>query len=312
MAVLVTGSIAVDHIMVFRDRFKNHILADKVHMINVSFHVPEMRKSWGGCGANIAHNLRMVGGDPLLLGTVGSDFSDYAEWMDAHGVRRDHVRELPGTYTAQAFITTDLDDNQITAFHSGAMNRAHEARIADVAEPLEAAIVGPNGKQAMLEYARELKRMGVPTVIDPGQALTQFEGEELREFSAGATVFVVNDYEWSLSQDRTGWDAAEFVARVGAVVVTLGEHGSRIHRSEGTVEVPSVRAEEVVDPTGAGDAYRAGLLLGLGRGLPLETGCRAGSLLGALKVGVEGPQGLELPKGAFEERFVAEFGTPLS
>ena len=206
MAVLVTGSIAVDHIMVFRDRFKNHILPDKVHVLNVAFHVPSLRKTYGGCGANIAFHLRALGSEPILLGTVGQDFGDYAGWLDAHDVRRDHVRELADAYTAQAFITTDLDDNQITAFHPGAMDRAHEARLDDVAEDLAVGIVAPNGKQAMQDNARGLKARGVTTVIDPGQGLPQFDGDELRELVEGASVFIVNDYEWSLTRDKTGWD----------------------------------------------------------------------------------------------------------
>ena len=311
MAILVTGSIAVDHIMLFRDRFRNHILPDKVHMINVAFHVPSLRKSFGGCGANIAYNLRQLGEDPILLGAVGNDFGEYKAWLDRHGIRRDGVRELADAYTAQAFITTDLDDNQITAFHSGAMDRAHEARLDDVREPLDVAIVSPNGKRAMQEYARALKARGVELVMDPGQGIPQFDREELRELVEGSAVYVVNDYEWSLTLERTGWDERELERRVGAVVVTLGEQGSRLRQGEREVRVPAVRADALVDPTGCGDAYRAGLLYGRARGLPLETCCRVGSLLGALKVAVEGPQGLELDPRAFRERFAGEFGVEL-
>jgi len=311
MSILVTGSIAVDHIMVFRDHFRNHILPDKVHMLNVSFHVPSLRKSYGGCGANIAYNLRQLGADPLLLGTVGQDFGAYAGWLDRHGVRRDHVLELADAYTAQAFITTDLDDNQITAFHPGAMDRAHEARLDGVADAVRVAIVSPNGKRAMQEYAAELKARDVEVFVDPGQGLPMFERDELRELMAGASLYVVNDYEWSLTQEKTGWDAEEITAQVGAVVVTRGERGSQILEKESVRDVAAVEADSVVDPTGCGDAYRAGLLYGRAQGLDLDAACRIGSLMGALKVSVEGPQGLDLESGAFAERYAAEFGAPL-
>jgi adenosine kinase len=312
VAILVTGSIAIDHIMVFRDRFRNHILPDKVHLLNVSFHVPEMRKSFGGCGANIAYTLRQLGSDPILLGAVGSDFADYAAWMDRHGIRRGHVREIPDAWTAQAFITTDLEDNQITAFHPGAMDRAHEARIEDVREPIELAIVSPNGKRAMQENARALKARGIEVVIDPGQGLPLFQRDELRELVDGASIYVANDYEWTLTLERTGWDEAEVARRTGAIVTTFGERGSRILEGERELQVPAVRVAKVVDPTGCGDAYRAGMLHGRARGLPLETACRLGSLLGALKAEVVGPQGLRLDRDALRARFAAEFGAPLA
>ena len=312
MSILVTGSIAVDHIMVFRGRFRERILPDRVHVLNVSFHVPSLRKSWGGCAANIAYHLRQLGADPILLGTAGHDFGEYAQWMDRHGIRRRWIRVLADEYTAQAFITTDLDDNQITAFHSGAMDRAHEARLADVDEAYRVAIVAPNGKRAMQEYARELKARGVELVTDPGQGLGQFERDELRELLDGSSVYVVNDYEWSLTLERSGLDEDAIAARVGAVVVTLGEKGARIRRGDDEIAVAPVHAAAVVDPTGCGDAFRAGLLYGRAQGLPLERACQIGSLLGALKVEVEGPQGLVLDGRSFRERFAREFGAALA
>jgi adenosine kinase len=311
VSILVTGSIAIDHIMVFRDRFRNHILPDRIHTLNVSFHVPTLRKSFGGTGANIAFALRQLGDDPLLLGAVGRDFDEYAAWLDRHGVRRDGVRVLDDAFTAQCFITTDLDDNQITAFHAGAMDRAHEARIDGVREPVDVAIVAPNGKRAMQEHARELKRRGVPTVIDPGQGLPLFARDELVELLEGAAVYVVNDYEWSLTLEKTGLDEEELVKRVGALVVTLGEHGSRLRTGARACEIPAVPARAVVDPTGCGDAYRAGLLHGLARGLPLETCGRLGSLLGSLAVEHAGTQGLALAPGELPQRYARAFGTPL-
>jgi adenosine kinase len=311
MSVLVSGSVAIDYIMVFQDRFKNHILPDRLHVLNVAFHVPTLRRSFGGTAGNIAYHLRLLGDHPMVLATVGADFGPYADWFDQHGISRRWLRVYDDMLTAQAFITTDLDDNQITAFHSGAMERAAELKVDHVTEPVRLAIVSPNAKQAMLDVARDLKKAGVPTVVDPGQQLSSFSGDELRTLMEGASVYVVNDYEWSLTQSRTGESEDALVRRVGAVVVTLGEKGSLILRSGERTQVPAVRAARVVDPTGCGDAYRAGLLHGLLRDLPLETAGRIGSLLGTLKVETQGTQGLQLDPEAFRARYEREFGAPL-
>jgi len=311
MPVLVSGSVAIDHIMVFRGRFKDLILPQHVHALNVAFHVPELRHTWGGCAANIAYHLRLLGEEPLVLATVGSDFAAYAAWLDRHGIRRDWIRPLPGEATAGAYITTDLDDNQITGFHPGAMERAHEVRIEDVSVPYDFGIVSPNGKRAMVEHARALKARGVPTIVDPGQGLPILERDELVEMIEGASVYIVNDYEWSLTLDRSGLDGDAVAARAGAVIVTQGERGSLLRRAGDVVEIPSVAAESVVDPTGAGDAYRAGLLYGLARGMPLERAARIGSLLGALQVAHPGTQNLSLDLASFRARFEREFGAPL-
>jgi len=310
MPILVSGSIAVDHIMVFRDRFQNHIQPDKIHVLNVSFHVPEMRKSWGGCGANIAFHLRRLGEEPLLLGAVGSDFEEYAAYLDANGVSREHVAELRDTLTASCFITTDLDDNQITAFHPGAMDRAHEASIASVRGHFEWAIVSPNGKEAMIQNARALKARGKRTVIDPGQGIPIFEPAELLEFLEGAALFIVNDYEWALVQAKTGLSEERLAERCSAVIVTLGEKGALLLRDGERIDVPAVPAERVVDPTGAGDAFRAGLLLGCARDLPLETCARIGATLGSMKVAHEGPQGLRTDLATLRARYEQVFGAP--
>jgi adenosine kinase len=311
MAVLVSGSVAIDHIMVFRGRFKDLILPQHVHALNVAFHVPELRRTWGGCAANIAYHLRLLGDEPLVLATVGSDFADYAAWLDRLGIRRDWIRSLDGEATAGAYITTDLDDNQITGFHPGAMDRAHEVRVEDVRAPFELGIVSPNGKRAMVEHARSLKARGVPTIVDPGQGLPILERDELCEMIEGAAVYIVNDYEWSLTLERSGLNGDAVASRAGAVIVTQGERGSLLRRGGDVVEIPAVAAEQVVDPTGAGDAYRAGLLHGLARGEPLEHGARIGSLLGALQVAHPGTQNLPLEMPAFRARFEREFGTPL-
>jgi adenosine kinase len=312
VAVLCTGSVAVDHIMVYRGRFRDVILPDRIHMLNVSFHVPVLRRSFGGCAANIAYHLRLLGEDPIVLATVGGDdFDAYAAWLDRHGIRRDHIVPLAGEATAGAYITTDLDDNQIIGFHPGAMDRAHELGLERVTEPIEVGIVSPNGKRAMIELARGLKQRGVPTVIDPGQGLPLFEPDELVELLDGADVYVVNDYEWSLTLSRSALAEEDLLRRVGAVVVTRGEKGSTLRRGNHAVDVPAVPAASVVDPTGCGDAYRAAFLHGLHRGLPLETCAKMGSLMGSLKVAEHGTQSLRITPAEFRTRFAAAFGSEL-
>jgi adenosine kinase len=308
MPVLCTGSIAVDSIMVYRGRFKDVILPDKIRMLNVAFHVPKLRRSFGGTAANIAFNLRLLGEDPIILATVGNDFAAYAAWLDQHGIRRDWIRELDDEATAGAYIITDLDDNQITGFHPGAMDRAHEAELAWVDELFDIGIVSPNGKRAMIENARGLKERGVTTVIDPGQGLPQFDSEELIELMEGASAYTVNDYEWSVTLEKTGFTEAEAARRVDAVVVTRGERGSMLLCGGDRHEIPAVVPGKVVDPTGCGDAYRAGFLFGLQRGLPLETCGQLGSLMGSLMVEKEGTQSLTLDLDGFRALYEREFG----
>lgn len=321
MTVLVTGSIAIDQIMVFPDRFMNHILPDKIHTLNVAFMVPELRRQWGGTGANISYNLKRLGIDPILLGTAGHDFAAYAAWLEEQGIRRENIRILEDCFTANCFITTDLDNNQITSFHSGAMDRAHEARLDGVSEEIRVGIVAPNGKQAMIDNAAGLKQRGLACVVDPGQGLPMFDGPELLELIDGAAVYVVNDYEWALTLEKTGADEDAIAQRVGALVVTRGEQGSRMRRGgledavrmEGeSAEIPAVPPEAVVDPTGCGDAYRAGILHALLHDLPLEQGARLGSLMGSLKVASAGPQSITASTSEIRDRFEREFGTALA
>jgi len=312
VAVLCTGSVAVDHIMVYRGRFRDVILPDRIHMLNVAFHVPELRRSFGGCAANIAYHLRLLGEDPIVLATVGGDdFDAYAAWLDRHGIRRDHIVGLAGEATAGAYITTDLEDNQIIGFHPGAMDRAHEIGLERVTEPIEVGIVSPNGKRAMIELARELKRRRLPTVIDPGQGLPLFERDELVELLDGASVYVVNDYEWSLTLSRSALAEEDLLRRVGAVVVTRGEKGSTLRCGPSSVDIPVVPAARVVDPTGCGDAYRAAFLYGMRRSLPLETCAKLGSLMGSLKVAEAGTQSLRIGLPEFRARYAQAFASEL-
>jgi adenosine kinase len=311
MNVLVSGSLAIDHIMVFPDRFKHHILPDRIHILNVAFHVPTLRKTWGGTAGNIAYHLRLLGCTPLILATVGTDFTAYADWLDRHAIRRDSIRTIEDAFTSQCFITTDLDDNQIIAFHAGAMERAHEARVEDVRDPVSVAIVSSNAKRAMLEHARALKQRRVPTMIDPSHQLPVFERSELIELIEGADVYVANDYEWALTCERTGETEDQLAKRVGVIAVTRGGEGSTIRTRDARIEIPPVKADRVVDPTGCGDAYRAGLLYGMRYGLSWERAGRLGSLLGALTIAVQGPQSVNFDRASLSERYRREFGDAL-
>ena len=310
MAALICGSFAYDTIMVFHDHFKNHILPDKVHMLSVAFLVPQLRREFGGCAGNIAYNLKLLGGDPLPMATVGKDFGPYAGWMDECGVGHELVTRIDTEYTAQAFITTDLDDNQITAFHPGAMNFAH---LNDVREAPEAAIgiVAPDGREAMIEHASQFAERGTPFIFDPGQGLPMFDGDDLRRFLDLATWLTVNDYEWELVRERTGLDAAAVASKVEALIVTRGARGSVVRTGGKSIEIPPARAGDTVDPTGCGDAFRAGLIHGLANGMDWETTGRLASLMGALKVEQPGTQNHRCTRADLEDRFRESFGRSL-
>ncbi len=307
---LICGSVAYDTIMVFDGRFREHILPDKIHILNVSFLVPQMRREFGGCAGNIAYNLRLLGDVGYPMATVGHDFGPYAEWMARNGVPRDHVRLVEGEFTAQGFVTTDLDDNQIWAFHPGAMQQSHLNRVTD-APGVTLGIVAPDARQGMLEHAEQFARARVPFVFDPGQGLPLFDGGELRRFIEQARWVAMNDYEWQVVQQRTGWSAADVVRRVEALIVTRGAEGSVIHTKSGELTIPCARARAVVDPTGCGDAYRAGLLHGLLRELDWELTGRVASLLGALKIETRGTQNHRFSAAEFARRFEESFGTAL-
>lgn len=307
MTALICGSFAYDTIMVFQDRFKNHILPDKVHILNVSFLVPELRREFGGCAGNIAYNLKLLGGDPLPMGTVGNDFEPYQQWFDKWGISRRHVRLIDNTYTAQAFITTDQDDNQITAFHPGAMNFAHENRI-EQAEGVEIGIVAPDGRQGMLEHAQQFQEAGIPFIFDPGQGLPMFSGEELLNFGEQAAWITLNDYEAQLFQERTNLSAQELAQQVEALIITRGAEGSHIYTQGQRFEIPAAKINTLADPTGCGDAYRAGLLYGLSQHLSWEATGRIASLMGAIKIEHHGTQNHSFKLPGFWDRFEENFG----
>jgi adenosine kinase len=307
MTALICGSVAYDNIMVFEDSFKNHILPDKIHILNVSFLVPRLRREFGGCAANIAFNLKLLGADPLPMATVGQDFDPYKNWLDEWGIRQDHVNVLDGVLTAQAFITTDLDANQITAFHPGAMNFSERNKISD-AKGVTIGMVSPDGRAGMVEHAQQFAEAGIPFIFDPGQGLPMFGGDDLKRFIEQCTWVTVNDYEWQLTKERTGWDVADVTARTKALIVTQGGEGSVIFTKDGKHEIPSAKPKAIEDPTGCGDAYRAGLLYGLLNDLDWETTGRIASLMGAIKIEKHGTQNHRFTREEFEQRFKASFG----
>jgi adenosine kinase len=307
MSILVSGYVALDHIMVFPDRFKNHILPEKLHTLNVAFNITSLRTHFGGTAGNIAFHLRLLGEDPLILATAGTDFGPYASWLDQHGITRSGIHLIEDR-TAQGFVTTDLDHSQIWAFYEGAMSRAEEARVEDVSAEIRLAIVSANGKRAMLEHARALKKKGVPTYIDPSHGLPLLDGPELLELVDGCAAYIVNDYEWSLSLDKSGLGEAEFISRCDAVVITKGGEGSTIHEGDAAIAIPPVASSKVVDPTGCGDAYRGGLLYGRARGMSYEVAGRIASLMGSLQVEHEGTQNLAVGFDEFKNRYEREFG----
>jgi adenosine kinase len=310
MPALICGSFAYDTIMVFQDQFKNHILPDKVHILNVAFYVPEMRREFGGCAGNIAYNLSLLGGDPVPMGTVGTDFGPYAEWMDYQGITRSHVLQVENSYTAQAFITTDMDDNQITAFHPGAMDASHLNRITD-AQGIALGIVSPDGRQGMLEHAAQFVEAGIPFIFDPGQGLPMFGGEELKHFIDQASWVCVNDYESQLLQERTGLSPHEIAERVEALIVTLGGDGAHIYTDSQRIDIPAAPVTAMNDPTGCGDAFRAGLLYGLMNDLDWTTTGRIAALMGAIKIEHHGTQNHSFSVEEFRERYRLSFAEDL-
>ncbi len=289
MPILICGSLAYDTIMVFQDQFKNHILPDKIHALSVAFYVPEMRREFGGTAGNIAYNLQLLDGNPLIMATVGEDFGPYSAWMKQNELIQSHIRAIPGSYTAQAFITTDTADNQITAFHPGAMVESHQNTVKGTQE-VALAIIAPDGREGMFQHARECYEMGIPFMFDPGQGLPMFNGEELLYFIQMADYLAVNDYESQIIQDKTGLNLEQLAGKMKALIVTLGGNGSHIYADGQRFDIPCVKADKIVDPTGCGDAYRAGLLYGIARGWDWPTCGRLASTMGAIKIASRGGQ----------------------
>jgi adenosine kinase len=310
MRILVCGSIAYDNIMVFPGRFRDHILPEQIHILNVAFLIPELRREFGGCAGNIAYNLKLLGTDPLVMATVGDDSLLYFERLEQLGIRLDCVRQVPQTLTAQAFITTDLDDNQITAFHPGAMNHSHENNITpDLDAGL--AIIAPDGRDGMLQHARQLARLGIPFMFDPGQGLPMFSGEELLAFVEQASYVAVNDYEGRMLEERTGRKLQQLAPKLKALVLTRGAEGSIIYAAGQRFDIPCAKADTVVDPTGCGDAYRAGLLYGIASDFDWEKTGRLASLLGAIKVASRGEQNHSVSRDEIRTLFRRNFGSDL-
>jgi adenosine kinase len=311
MKTLICGSMAYDTIMVFKDQFKKHILPEQIHILNVAFLVPEMRREYGGCAGNIAYNLQLLGGHPLIMATVGDDFAPYMQRLENLGLPQTHIQHVPGNFTGQAFITTDLDDNQITAFHPGAMSMSHLNHVSEAKE-VTLGIVSPDGRDGMISHASEFVEAGIPFVFDPGQGMPMFSGNELLNFVEQANYVTVNDYEAKMLQEKTGKTLAELAQRVTALIVTLGGDGSLIYAGGKQISIPTPKPKAIVDPTGCGDAYRAGLLHGIQQGWDWETTGRLASLMGSLKIASRGGQNHKYTRMELAELYKQHFGSRIS
>ena len=288
--ILICGSIAYDSIMVFQDQFKNHILPDQIHNLNICFYVPEMKKNFGGTAGNIAYNLKLLKSNPLIMATHGDDFELYSNWLDSLGISKKYMKKITGMFTAQAFITTDQDDNQITAFHPGAMIQAHTNSIANVEDSIDLAIIAPDGRDAMIQHAQQCYKANIPFIFDPGQGLPMFTAEELITFIEQASYIAVNDYEAKLLQDKTGLTVEKITSKVKAFIVTKGAHGSEIYTDDEMIKIDAIKASNLVDPTGCGDAFRSGLIYGISAGWDWHKTGKLASVMGTIKIGFEGGQ----------------------
>ena len=307
MNALICGSMAFDTIMVFKDQFKKHILPEQIHILNVAFLVPEMRREYGGCAGNIAYNLHLLGGNPLIMATVGDDFGPYAKRLEKLSISQTHIRHVPDSFTGQAFITTDLDDNQITAFHPGAMGFSEQNKVAEAAN-VTLGIVSPDGRTGMIEHAEQFVEAGTPFVFDPGQGMPMFSGPDLLRFIDQATYVTVNDYEAKMLEEKTGKTLKEIATSVTALIVTLGADGSLIYTEGREIAIPTPKPAAIVDPTGCGDAYRAGLMYGIQRGWAWETSGRLASLMGSIKIASRGGQNHAPSRREIEVQFEQHFG----
>ncbi|MBD8541062.1 carbohydrate kinase family protein [Oxalobacteraceae sp. CFBP 13708] len=305
---LICGSLAFDKIMQYHGRFGDTLLADQLHRVNVSFLVPTLRTEYGGCAANIAYNLKQLGGEPLMMGTLGQDGGDYLKRMQEQGLETRGIRTIPEAYTAQCFVTADQDNNQINAFHPGAMEYSNQNNVADQGA-IRVAIISPDGRDGMIKHARDCAEQKVPFMFDPGQQLPMFSGEELITFIGQASYLACNDYEFEMVMDRTGLSHADIAARLEALIITRGEAGSDIYANGEHIKIPAVTATNVVDPTGCGDAYRAGLLFGITNDLDWATSGRIASLLGAIKIASAGGQNHHFTPQEFDAQFEQAFGS---
>ncbi len=304
---LICGSLAIDYIMQHEGRFGDTLLADQLHKVNVSFLVPTMRTEYGGCAGNIAYNLHLLGGDGRIVGVMGQDSGPYLARLQKLGISTNNILIKGDSYTAQCFVTADIENNQINAFHPGAMSFAHENPVAN-AGPARVAIISPDGHLGMLKHAADLAELNIPFMFDPGQQMPMFSGEQLIDFINKATYVTCNDYEIELLMSKTGLTLPDLASRLEALIVTRGEKGSEIYTDGKRIDIPPVAAEAVEDPTGCGDAYRAGLLYGITHNLGWETTGRLASLLGAIKIAHKGGQNHVLTKDQLAARFEAAFG----
>lgn len=307
MKTLISGSLAYDSIMVFEDHFKNHILPDQIHILNVSFFTPTMHRYMGGCSGNIAYTLKLLGGDPLIMATVGEDFDPYKKWLQSNDIATDHITTVPDTFTAQAFITTDLSNNQINAFHPGAMMQAHLNKVSD-ASGVEIGIVAPDGRDAMIEHAQQFAEANIPFIFDPGQGLPMFDGDDLMAFIGQAKYAVLNDYESQMLVQKTSKSIEELAANLDALIVTKGGEGSVIYQDGQIITVDAAPISESLDPTGCGDSYRAGLLFGLSKGYDMQVCAQIGAICGAIKIECSGTQNHSFTMDSFKQRYQSVFG----
>jgi adenosine kinase len=308
--VIISGSIAYDTIMVFDGHFKDHILPDKVHMLNVAFLVPRMKREFGGTATNIAFNLRAIGGEPVILATIGEDGDPYLKRLERHSIDTSAIRRIETEFTAQAFITTDLADNQITAFHPGAMNNAHETHVSSGGTAVWGT-VSPNGKQAMMQHAQEFHRAGIPYLLDPGQGLPMFNAQELRDMLSNAAALTVNDYESEMFANTLGISVQALAKLVPVMVVTRGAQGVSVFEDGHQQDLAAAPISKAVDPTGCGDAFRAGLLYGLARQRSWIECAQIGAVLGAIKIEHQGPQNHPLNRELVQSRLLSAYGTAL-
>ena len=311
MSVMICGSLAFDTIMVFPERFKDHILPDKTHMLNVAFLVPKLHRNFGGCAGNIAYTLKKLGGQPVPMATVGADFGQYRAYLAGLDISQDFVSTIETEWTAQAFITTDLDDNQITAFHPGAMTHNHR-QVVPKDHGITYGSISPDGKEAMLEHSDQFAAAGIPHLFDPGQGLPMFNGDELFKMIKNATWLTLNSYEWAMLKDKTGLSRQTVIEHLdGGVIITHGAEGSELITRESETRIPAVEPQGIVDPTGCGDAYRAGLLFGLDQGWDPVDAARLGSLMGSIKIAHSGPQHHDFTVDEIRQQFQDAFQSPM-